>query len=112
MTEYVPFSIKVGSFKFFIVIKICHFPSGPKAIKVNSVFHGVSCCFSSSLRAQFFLILFAPSAIAILARIVASIVNPADSIKKPSATEEKTNAPLLINVTFARSVPLYLPESW
>ena len=107
MAEYIPFPIVVFSFKFLIVIEICHFPGCPKKIKVNGIPHWFSLLFSSSLFAQFFLNLFAISTITILAGIVASTDIPNDPINRVSAAELKTNAVPLMNSTFARSMPLY-----
>lgn len=89
MAEYIPFSIAVFSFKLLIVIEICHFSGCPKEIKINSIFHGVSFPFSSSLLAQFLLKLFATSAIAISAGMVASTDIPADPINQASACRSR-----------------------
>ena len=83
MTEYIPFPVAVFSFKFLIVIEICHFPSCPKKIKINSIFHGVSLLFSSLL-AQIFFNLFEALTIMMLAGIADSTDIPAAPSKHAS----------------------------
>ena len=111
MAEYIPFPIAVFSFKFLIVIEICWFPSCPKTIKINSIFHGSSRLFSSSLLAQIFFNLSAVSTIMVLVTIVASTDIPADPINQVSATLLKADKELgKIRGELAIMYPNRLPD--
>ena len=102
MAEYIPFPITVFSFKFLIVIEICWFPSCPKEIKINSIFHGFSFRFSLSL---------AVSTIIMLVTIVASTNTPADPINQVSATLLKADKELgKIRGELAIMYPNRLPD--
>ena len=110
MAEYIPFPIAVFSFKFLIVIEICWFPSCPKTIKINSIFHGSSRLFSSSLLAQIFFNLSAVSTIMVLVTIVAS-TDTSDPINQVSATLLKADKELgKIRGELAIMYPNRLPD--
>ena len=111
MAEYIPFPITVFSFKFLVVIEICHFSGCPKEIKINSIFHGSSRLFSSSLLAQIFFNLSAVSTIIMLVTIVASTDTPADPINQVSATLLKADKELgKIRGELAIMYPNRLPD--
>ena len=102
MAEYIPFPITVFSFKFLVVIEICHFSGCPKEININSIFHGFSFRFSLSL---------AVSTIIMLVTIVASTNTPADPINQVSATLLKADKELgKIRGELAIMYPNRLPD--
>ena len=101
MAEYIPFPITVFSFKFLVVIEICHFSGCPKEIKINSIFHGFSFRFSLSL---------AVSTIIMLVTIVAS-TDTSDPINQVSATLLKADKELgKIRGELAIMYPNRLPD--